>query len=186
MITIATTTEAEATEAARLMWQVSPGTGYQVFLLGRQVVTRTGGGQEISGPVIADVPPPEDELQVTAVMPALSPAPVSAPGNDQGDAPAAAPYDVMFPVRARVMSVFHRDQIELAARVAFWQQPPDDCTVPDQELSYTWMDDLLSPEAKMIRISGDVIPPAGPDDSADAVAADRERQGLLKRGTAAP
>lgn len=180
MITIATTTEAEATEVARLMRQVSPGIGYQVYLLGRQVVTRIGGGQEILDPAIADTPP-EDAL-VTAAMPALVPAPVSVPG----DKPAAVPYDVMFPVRARVMNVFHKDQIEQAARVAFWQQPPDDCTVPDQELGYTWMDDLLVPEAKMIRISGGVIPPAGPDDNADAVVADRERQGLVKRGTAAP
>lgn len=161
MITIATTTEAEASEVARLMRQAAPGTGYQVYLLGRQVVTRTGGGQEILDPVIADTPPPEDELQVTAVMPALSPAPVSAPSNDQEGRPAAAPYDVMFPVRARVVKAFSHGEIEIAARVAFWQHPPDDCGIDSQELSFTWMDDLLVPEAKMIRVTGDVIPPAG-------------------------
>jgi hypothetical protein len=72
-----------------------------------------------------------------------------------------AVYDVMFPVRRRVLERFSRAEIEQAAQVAFWQHPPDDCTIPDQDLVFTWLDDLLAPGAKMIRISGDVIPPEG-------------------------
>lgn len=70
-----------------------------------------------------------------------------------------APYDVIFPVRSRVLAMFSRDEIELAARIAFWQNPPDDCTVLMQVLTLEWTEDLLGSEARVIRVSGDVDPP---------------------------
>ena len=68
-------------------------------------------------------------------------------------------YDVLFPVRARVTEQFTEAEIYLAARVAFAQHPPDGCSVPEQELDMTWMDDLLEPGARMLRVTGDVTPP---------------------------
>jgi hypothetical protein len=78
-----------------------------------------------------------------------------------------AVYDILFPVRRRVLERFSRAEIEQAAQVAFWQHPPDDCEIRGQDLVFTWLEDLLNPGDKMIRISGDVIPPAAgpvPDD----------------------
>ncbi len=69
-----------------------------------------------------------------------------------------AAYDVLFPVRARVLERFSRQQIEMAAEVAFWQHPPDGCIVIPQQLTLEWTEVLLDPGAQLIRVSGDVIP----------------------------
>jgi hypothetical protein len=175
MITITTTTPAEAQGMAVLMRGAPPELGYQIYLLGHQVVLRAGGGQEIldvdavpwpqdaePGDGIGDSSRTEDRQDTAVGMPALA-APVAVPDppeNGRKDSRAAV-YDVMFPVRRRVIAAFSGDEIEHAAQVAFWQHPPDDCTVPDQKLEFTWLDDLLAPGARMIRISGDVIPPDG-------------------------
>jgi hypothetical protein len=70
-----------------------------------------------------------------------------------------AAYEVLFPVRPRMQKQFTREQIEDAARIAFWQHPPDSCTVPEQDLALEWMEDLTGTGTELIRVSGDVIPP---------------------------
>lgn len=74
-----------------------------------------------------------------------------------------AGYDVLFPVRLRVLGKFTQDEIELAARVAFWQHPPDECGVPEQEPDLEWVKDMPGSGTAVIRVSGDVIPPPVPD-----------------------
>lgn len=75
-----------------------------------------------------------------------------------------AKYGMLFPVAPRVEATFTQEQIELAAKIAFYQHPPNECTVttaPD-ELLLDWSEDLLYAEGqKVIRVTGQVSPGNG-------------------------
>lgn len=64
-------------------------------------------------------------------------------------------YAIHYWVHKRVLSAFSREEIELAARIAFWQHPPDNCRIPEQELSIIWSQDFLSGN-EVIRVAGEV------------------------------
>lgn len=86
----------------------------------------------------------------------ITPLPPEYPAAGQQE----ASYSVLFPVRPRVLARFSREQVEMAARVAFWQHPPDECVIPEQALDLEWSEDMLGSGTKLIRVAGDVIPPA--------------------------
>lgn len=74
-----------------------------------------------------------------------------------------AKYAVLFPVSPRVEAEFTKEQIELAARIAFWQQPAPENMIHPQKLILEWSEEHLGPEGgKFIRIMGEVIPPGAP------------------------
>lgn len=70
-----------------------------------------------------------------------------------------AKYVTLFPVYKRMEKRFTRQQIETAARVCFYQHPPEDHIVdPDQELDLMWASDMVR-GGKLIRVVGDVQEP---------------------------
>lgn len=72
-----------------------------------------------------------------------------------------------FPVHPRVEHAFSRDEIELAAKIAFFQSIPDeqDVNVTPSRLNLQWSESYLEPDGtKLIRVSGDV----GSNDAANA------------------
>ena len=68
-------------------------------------------------------------------------------------------YSILFPVYPRMEGEFSREEIELAARVCFFQHPPAEATVTSsrEHLDLQWSDMLLPPHgAKLIRVVGEV------------------------------
>jgi hypothetical protein len=60
-------------------------------------------------------------------------------------------------VLPRTEAKFTREELELAAKIAFYQHPePDNVIPPDQELDIIWSRDFLR-DISLIRVSGEVL-----------------------------
>lgn len=74
-----------------------------------------------------------------------------------------AAYAVIIPVNSRTEASFTREELETAARVAFYTSPPAEYPIntAPAELRLDWHEEFLAGGDKIIRVIGDVDP--GPD-----------------------
>jgi hypothetical protein len=67
-------------------------------------------------------------------------------------------YVLHYPVTKRQDEYFTKEEIEMAAKVAFVGHPPESCDIPKQEFQITWSEDYSFADAGawLIRVVGEV------------------------------